>query len=129
MPASTRANDFRYVFSSAARIQFTANDVTIIHGIKEDQSSTEDAFYEQVGIISAHGSAKLLAHTLTRIIQHYEWSNAVVIPLDQTKVESLENVLKALAENVLATSPNASQLPPWQSLPTVSGSGSEPEPD
>jgi hypothetical protein len=116
MPESTRANDFRYVYSNAAKIQFTVNDVTIIHGIKEDQSSNDDHIYEQVGIISNHIAAKHLAHTLTRVIQHYEWSNSVVIPLDQTKLDALENILRASAEHVLATSPNASQLPAWETL-------------
>lgn len=118
MKENTRAKDFRYIYSNGIKLQFSQNEVMLFFGIKEDPTSQEDSLFEQVSVVMSPASAKLLAVTLTRTIEHFESSTHVQIPVDQAKLEYLERILEAVGSPVKA-SPTASPPPSGQSAPAA----------
>lgn len=93
MTSNNRSPDFRYVYANGVKMQFTPNDVMLFFGIKEDPSATEDVLLEQIAIAMNPATAKILAHTLTRTIEHFETTTNIQIPVDKAKLEGLENIL------------------------------------
>jgi hypothetical protein len=106
MTDSGRTKDFRYIYSNGQKISFSGNEVILVFGIKEDPSTADDNILEEVGVAMTLATAKLLAVTLTRTVEHFESTNKTVILVDQTRIENLEKILRA-AEDRLKASPTA----------------------
>jgi hypothetical protein len=95
MKHNTRSKDFRYIYTNGLQLQIGTGDVTILFGIKEDQSDPEDKILEEVGVVMTLLSAKLLAYTLSKLLEQVEKTSGSPIPLDPAKIVALETFLSA----------------------------------
>jgi len=85
-----RAPDFRYIYANGYSISVNGQDVFIRFGIKD---GPEDTSYEQLGIVMNPSTAKLLGILLAKTFQMIEQSSGTEIPVDQSKVQALENTI------------------------------------
>ena len=95
MIKNERSKDFRYVYANGMKMQFGPIDVILTFGIKEDLASSEEAIFEEVGIVLTPVTAKLLAMSLTRTIEHVEKTSNIEIPIDPAKSAYVDNILRA----------------------------------
>lgn len=100
MKNNQKSKDFRFVYANGLAIQF-GNEVMMLFGIREDQSVSGEDMLEEVGIVMTPMTAKALAISLSKTIDHFERSNNVQIPVDASKMGSIDEMLKAadLAKN------------------------------
>lgn len=94
---NSRSKDFRYIFANGIGVRFNDNDVTLIFGVKEGDSD-EEAVLEEVGVILTPKTAKLLAETLSQVIQNFEQTTGVTLPTNEAFLKSLEESFLASAK-------------------------------
>jgi len=106
---NARSKDFRYIYANGLAVQFGNNDVALIFGVKEDQATNDEHILEEVAVMMTPLTAKNLAISLTKIIEHFEMTSGVVIPIEQAKIDSIDNALMeaALAMQKLNPSPTS----------------------
>jgi hypothetical protein len=87
-----RSADFRFVFTNTLGFQFSDNDARIIFSI--DEGNGVDGALDQVGVAMTHKTLKLLGAIVHEMLEHYETSSGVKIPVDQDKIEGFRAVLQ-----------------------------------
>jgi Protein of unknown function (DUF3467) len=104
MTNNKRSPDFRYLYTNGVKIQFSPHDVMLYFGVKEDPSSADDALLEQIAVAMNPSTAKILAQTLTRTIEHFESATNTEIPVDKARLERLEEILASASARPKASS-------------------------
>lgn len=100
-----KSKDFRYIYANGIVTQFGGNDVTLIFGIKENQSALDNSMNEEVGVIMTPTTAKMLAISLTKLIEGFEKQSKSMIPVNPELSEALDQAVKQAHQK-------ASALPP-----------------
>lgn len=93
---NTRTKDFRYIYANGLALQFSGSDVMLVFGNKEDQGNPNQKFLEEIGVMMTHVTAKALSQTLVQVIEHYEKTTGVIIPIEQARKDRVEAMLASL---------------------------------
>jgi hypothetical protein len=85
------ARDFRYVYANTLGIAGSNHDFQIAFGIDADITSPGSKVQQQVTVILTHNSAKLLAATLSQLVETIE-RQVGPIPLAEDKLALAQTV-------------------------------------
>ena len=90
---NTQSKDFRYVYANGIAVQSGPGETVLIFGIKEDMASQTESILEEVAVILSLQTVKVLAMTLTTIVDAIE-SSGQIIQYDEEKFRKIQEVIK-----------------------------------
>lgn len=108
MNKSPRSKDFRYIYANGIGLQFNGAELMLMFGVKEDFSNKDNIMLEEVGVIMAASSAKLLGLMIAGAVEASEKASGQAIPVDETKLRSLQDMLAASSKDASEVSPTHS---------------------
>jgi hypothetical protein len=90
---SKQSKDFRVVFTNSFALRFSDNDVLLRFSVDLDPPDQESVALEEVAVAMTPRSAKLLALTLSKVLESFE-SAAGPIDVPQDKLDALEEAIR-----------------------------------
>lgn len=104
---STRAPDFRYIYTNAFGMRLSNTDATIMFGVEEKPGDRD--IYEQLGVSMTPMTLKVMLAGLQKSLNAYEAANGE-IPIPAGKLEELDAKIKAGAR-VVGSEPSSENKP------------------
>lgn len=95
MPENTRSQDYRVVFSNIFHVQLTPTEIQTIWGIQKNPGTEDLSMEAQVGVVTTHSGAKLLAYLLNALIADFEDATKTTVQLDPARVQHIDDLMAA----------------------------------